>query len=172
MTRAKTPSTFPTHFKIILDHAEQSLLDDLWQAEPWWREPMELFHAVLRRGIGTMKEEAEENRDPHQPTRIELEATAASADGHTLGAVPHRCIEPYVAAPVSERTRQRLEDALSQTDLGEEELYEVLLNLGLDAVEKNEGSIVSAPVTRKIARRLAHQRRWHALCRKVASGWR
>jgi hypothetical protein len=178
------PKLFPNQFNLLLERGERSAFDDLFEKEPWWREPIELLHAVIRKGLVVMKEDAEENYDPHQPTRTQLTARAANADGQTSSATsaiaPHRCIERYIGAPISEEIRQRLEDVLDDhEDLTEEDLYQGLLQLGLDKLEENPEALKTVQSrsdrpspTNKVLARLAHRKAWADLCRNVARGWR
>src|ERR1019366_7984688 len=141
MTSQPQPKLFPTHFQIILDTSEQTSLDTLYELHPDLDE-VQLLHHAIRKGIMALNKEAED-RDPHNPTRSQLATSAArmpqnwtlvrgepSAAVPAQAITPHRCIEPYIATSVSERLRQRLEDALSARPAWDEEgLWQRLLDL-------------------------------------------
>ncbi len=119
-----------------------------------------LVHMAIKKGMTVLLHEAEE-RDPHEPTRSQLATSAAgvpqirwalergetSAGGLPAQEVtPHRCIEPYIATSVSERLRQRLEDALSARPAWDEEgLWEHLLDLGVGQLEKDPSLLEAKP---------------------------
>ncbi|MFO0737555.1 MAG: hypothetical protein U0270_16805 [Labilithrix sp.] len=66
---------FPTHYRLILEPAEHTALEHLYELEPRWREPLELLHKVIQEGIKAMNRAGASKRDPTRPTRSELEVS-------------------------------------------------------------------------------------------------
>lgn len=66
---------FPTHYRVILEPAEHTALEHLYELEPRWREPLELLHKVIQEGIKAMNLAGASKRDPTRLTRSEVEVS-------------------------------------------------------------------------------------------------
>lgn len=66
---------FPTHYRLILEPAEHTALEHLYELEPRWREPLELLHKVIQEGVRAMNRGGASKRDPTRPTRSEVEVS-------------------------------------------------------------------------------------------------
>lgn len=66
---------FPTHYRLILEPAEHTALEHIYELEPRWREPLELLHKVIQEGIKAMNLAGASKRDPTRLTRSEVEVS-------------------------------------------------------------------------------------------------
>lgn len=71
--RAMAPKPLPEHYRIILEPHELTALENIYEAQPWWREPLELLHEVIREGLKAMNRAGASKQDPTEPTRSQLE---------------------------------------------------------------------------------------------------
>lgn len=67
------PRPLPDHYSIILEPKELSALENIYEVQPWWREPVELLHTVIREGLKSMNRGGASKRDPTESTRSEIE---------------------------------------------------------------------------------------------------
>lgn len=139
------PKMFPEHFNLVLKADEHAALDTLYEQDPYLDGPNELLHQALRAGIRTLNELRRKNpKDPHEPTRAEVEAAKRSSaqlkensspsKERTIFPKPHYHIEDYVAVPLETRLRIKLEDFLAENQgvMSDEEAVRMLLDLGLE----------------------------------------
>lgn len=70
---AMAPKPLPEHYRIILDPKELGALERIYEVQPWWREPVELLHMVIREGLKSMNRAGASKRDPTESTRSEIE---------------------------------------------------------------------------------------------------
>ncbi len=167
------PLTFPRRLTIYLTDPQRGALLELATAVPH-KNDTKLLDEVLSRGISAMLVE-EKERDCQLRSQAKRPFPAPSvlfkrrqqekllgsdigvSDGpqeceESAPPTEHRHVERYMAAPVSERLRQRLEDYLSlHPDMGEEEALTTLLDRGLDQSEqlKEAGQTVAAQKAEK-----------------------
>ena len=105
-----TAKLFPTHFRLILDEVERLHMDHLYNLDPHLVDELELLHKVIDKGIAVMKQEAEENRDPHNMTRTQLSASKSAAVGQlAFKAAPIKPARANEAWPPKTET-QRLKE--------------------------------------------------------------
>lgn len=71
--RAMAPKPLPEHYRIILEPAELTALETIYEVQPWWREPVELLHMVIQEGLKAMNRAGASKRDPTESTRSEIE---------------------------------------------------------------------------------------------------
>lgn len=70
---AMAPRPLPDHYSIILEPQELHALETIYEVQPWWREPLELLHMVIREGLKAMNRAGASKRDPTESTRSEIE---------------------------------------------------------------------------------------------------
>lgn len=139
------PKMFPDTFNLLLDADERHALDDLYDLDTSLREPIEIVHEALRAGIKALNQAAQQRRrDPHEPTRTELEAGKRSTarkneksspkKAPSIYPKPHYHVENYIGIPLETRLRIKLEDFLAENQgvLSDEEAFRMLLDLGLE----------------------------------------
>lgn len=71
--RAMAPKPLPEHYRIILEPAELTALENIYEVQPWWREPLELLHTVIREGLKAMNRAGASKPDPTESTRSQIE---------------------------------------------------------------------------------------------------
>lgn len=71
--RAMAPRPLPEHYRIILEPAELTSLETIYEVQPWWREPVELLHMVIREGLKAMNRAGASKPDPTESTRSQIE---------------------------------------------------------------------------------------------------
>lgn len=127
------PKLFPTRFNVLLDEAERSAMDDLYDLDPLLLDETELLHKVIRAGIAVMNKEAARKRgDPDRgPTRTQIEARKRS--------VAQEVVENYACLPLEERLRKRLREFVSDRSaiMSQEDALALLLHLGLRSAEQS-----------------------------------
>lgn len=139
------PKLFPSHINVVLDEGERLALSELYEQDAYLDGPNELLHQALRAGIRTLNELTRKHpKDPHEPTRTEVEASKRStgqqkeksspSKGRTIFPKPHYHIEDEITLPLETRLRIRLEDFLAENQgvLSDEESLQMLLDLGLE----------------------------------------
>jgi hypothetical protein len=164
------PKMFPEHFNLLLDVEERNALDDLYELDPYLDGPNELLHQALRAGIRALNELTRKHpKDPHEPTRADVEATKRSKAQHkensspskerTIFPKPHYHIEDYVAVPLETRLRIRLEDFLAENQgvLSDEESLQMLLDLGLEHAADQKPDHVLDMIKKEYRRRRLHR---------------
>lgn len=73
--RAMAPKPLPTQYRIILEPGELTVLEKIYEVQPWWRDPLELLHMIIREGLKSMNRAGASKRDPTEPTRSEMEVS-------------------------------------------------------------------------------------------------
>lgn len=139
------PKMFPEHFNLLLDAGEHVALSELYEQDPYLDGPNELLHQALRAGIRALNELTRKHpRDPHEPTRSEVEASkrsngqnnerSSSKEERRIYPKPHYHIEDTITLPLETRLRVRLEDFLAENQgvMSDEEALQMLLDLGLE----------------------------------------
>jgi hypothetical protein len=167
------PKLFPEHFNLLLDADERLALDDLYELDTSLTEPIEIVHEALRAGIKALNQAAQQRgRDPHEPTRTELEAGKRSTARRneksppqkepSIYPKPHYHVENYIGIPLETRLRIKLEDFLleNQGVMTDEEAFQLLLDLGLRYAAGERPSEVIQRVRKEARRRvIGHQAR-------------
>lgn len=148
------PKLFPSHHNLVLDAEERGALDDLFDLNPLLDDERELLHRVLRAGIKTMNQHAEKHRDPHEPTRTQVE-TAKRASSQDVGRKRSVHFPRHVAIDFTNDQRDRL-DYLADRVPHESDaaLLSEVLSLGICAMREvvdrasateTDGSTLEAP---------------------------
>lgn len=91
---AMAPRPLPDHYRIILEPKELHALENIYEVQPWWREPVELLHMVIREGLKAMNRAGASKRDPTESTRSENEVHQEKLDKMSRSA---RAENPVVA---------------------------------------------------------------------------
>lgn len=148
------PKLFPSHHNLVLDVREQAALDMLFDLDPLLDDERELLHQVLRAGIKTMNQHAEKHRDPHEPTRTQVE-TAKRASSQDVGRKRSVHFPRHVEIDLTNDQRDRL-DYLADRVPHESDaaLLSEVLSLGICAMREvvdrasateTDGSTLEAP---------------------------
>lgn len=77
---AMAPRPLPDHYRIILEPKDLHALENIYEVQPWWREPVELLHMVIREGLKSMNRAGASKRDPTESTRSENEVHQEKLD--------------------------------------------------------------------------------------------
>lgn len=73
--RAMAPKPLPENYRIILETDELMALEQIYEVQPWCREPVEVLHLAIREGLKAMNRARASKRDPTEPTRSEMEVS-------------------------------------------------------------------------------------------------
>lgn len=162
---AMAPRPLPDHYSIILEPKDLHALENIYEVQPWWREPVELLHMVIREGLKSMNRAGASKRDPTESTRSEIEVRREKIKEMSRSA---RAMNPVVAlldkleagdalslkfpatltvtlSPEQQEAMQAIADRESHP-LGDAQLVSRVIDRGIEAMN-SDGAIVPLATT-------------------------
>jgi hypothetical protein len=137
---------FTEHFRINLDEGERCAMENLWQHNPNFDEPIDLLHVSLREGIKVMTRAAKDRQPELTRTQLEAGKRSQAQSAPQKGALheraeaplPKRKIENYTGLALEPMQQKSIDEFWNAHDyLHEEDMISILIDLGLRAADKH-----------------------------------